>query len=74
MTGPLQYGNGLKAYVINLLIAQIVVMNRVQKLVESMIMTTLSEATLLKFVLRLHQALESWETQAAQHLLQGEII
>jgi transposase len=68
MTGPLQYGNGLKAYVINLLVGQMVAMNRVQKLIESMIMTTLSEATLLKFVLRLYQALEPWENQATQQL------
>ena len=67
--GPLQYGNGLKAFVINLLVGQIVALNRVQKLVKSMIGVVISEASLLKFVLRLHLALENWEHQATEKLL-----
>jgi len=67
--GPLQYGNGLKAFIINLLVCQMVALNRVQKLVKSMIGVTLSEATLLKFVLRLHQALEQWEVSAKEEIL-----
>ena len=69
MHGPLQYGNGLKAFVINLLVCQMVALNRVQKLVKSMMDVTLCEASLLKFVLRLHQALEQWETSAKEELL-----
>mgnify|MGYP002640622600 CR=1 FL=1 len=69
MHGPLQYGNGLKAFVINLLVCQMVALNRVQKLVKSMIDVTLCEASLLKFTLRLHQALESWEISAKEELL-----
>ena len=34
--GPLQYGDGLKAFVINLRVCQMVSINRVQKLVKSM--------------------------------------
>jgi len=67
--GPLQYGAGLKAFVINLLICQMVALNRVQKLVKSMMDVTLSEASLLKFVWRLHQALEEWEASAKDELL-----
>ncbi|MGG7055956.1 IS66 family transposase [Nitrosomonas sp. ANs5] len=67
--GPLQYGDGLKAFVINLLVGQIVALNRVQKLVKSMIGVVIAEASLLKFVLRLHQALENWEYQATEKLL-----
>jgi len=52
--GPLQYGDDLKAFVINLLVGQIVSLNRVQKLVKSMIGVVIAEASLLKFVLRLH--------------------
>ncbi|CAN5258723.1 hypothetical protein BH10PSE19_BH10PSE19_22110 [soil metagenome] len=39
MPGPLQYGNGLKAYVINLLVCQMISLNRVQKLIKSLIGT-----------------------------------
>ncbi len=69
MHGPLQYGDGLKAFIINLLICQMVSLNRIQKLVKSMIGSVISEASLLKYVLRLHQALENWELQAKAQLL-----
>lgn len=67
--GPLQYGYGLKAFIVNLLVGQMVAINRVQKLVKSMIGVVIAEATLLKFVFRLHQALEQWEQQAIEQLL-----
>ena len=67
--GPLQYGIGLKAFVINLLVCQMVALNRVQKLVKSMMDVTISEASLLKFVLRLHLALAQWENSAKEELL-----
>ena len=74
MHGPLQYGDGLKAFVINLLIGQMVALNRVQKLVKSMIGVVIAEASLLKFVLRLHQALASWEQQAVEKILNSPAI
>jgi hypothetical protein len=69
MPGPLQYGNGLKAYIINLLVCQMISLNRAQKLIKTMIGEVLAEATLLKFVLRLHLALERWEAVATEELL-----
>ncbi|WP_459919165.1 hypothetical protein, partial [Desulfocicer niacini] len=60
MPGTLQYGNGLKAFAIHLIISQMVALNRVQKQIAAMIGSVISEATLLKFVWRLHQALETW--------------
>jgi len=74
MHGPLQYGDGLKAFVINLLVCQMVSLNRVQKLVKSMIGEVISEATLLKFVLRLYQALEAWELDAIEQILKAPAI
>ena len=72
--GPLQYGNGLKAYVINLLVCQMVALNRVQKCVASMIGQTLSEASFLKFIWRLHEALADWEHDAIEQLMQSPAI
>lgn len=69
MPGQLQYGNGLKAYVINLLIGQVVSLNRVQKLIKSMIGCVIAEATFLKFIMRLYLALEQWETVTTAQLL-----
>jgi transposase len=74
MHGPLQYGDGLKAFAINLLVCQMVALNRVQKLLTSMLDVMIAEATLLKFVLRLHLALETWETQAKEQLLRAPAI
>ncbi len=74
MPGPLQYGNGLKAYIISLLVCQMIALNRVQKMVKSLIGEILAEASLLKFVLRLHQALESWETASIELLLKSPAI
>ena len=69
MHGPLQYGNGLKAYMMNLLIAQMVPLDRVLKSVKTLIDVTISPATILKCVLRLHTALERWEASAIEELL-----
>ena len=74
MQGALQYGNGLKAYAINLIVCQMVALNRVQKCLKAMIGQTVSEASLLKFVWRLHQALEAWEKAAIDELLKTQAI
>lgn len=69
MPGVLQYGNGVKAYVIQLIVAQMVALNRVVEMMEALIGRTISEATLLNYVMRLHGALESWEKQTMLQLL-----
>jgi transposase len=74
MRGPLQYGDGLKAFVVNLLVCQMVALSRVQKLLIAMMDVVMAEATLLKFVLRVHQALESWETHAIEQILKAPVI
>ncbi len=74
MPGPLQYGNGLKAFAIHLIISQMVALNRVQKQISAMIGTVISEATLLKFVWRLYQALEKWEAKSIESILQAPSI
>jgi len=44
MLGNLQYGNGLKAFAIHLIISQMVALNRVQKQISAMIGQVISEA------------------------------
>lgn len=68
-SGPLQYGAGIKAYVVNLLIAQMLSLRRVQQSIQTLIGEVISEATILKYVLQLHQALEPWERCAIERLL-----
>ncbi len=67
--GPVQYGAGVKAYVLNLVIAQMISLKRAQYAIQSLIGLMLSEATILKYVMQLHQALARWEHTAIERLL-----
>jgi len=67
--GPLQYGAGIKAYALNLLIAQMLSLKRVQQSLHTLLGQVISEATILKYVLVLHLALEQWEKAAIERLL-----
>ncbi len=71
MPGPLQYGNGLKAYIISLLVCQMISLNRAQKMIKSIIGEVIAQASLLKFILRLHLALEQWEATSIERLLKS---
>ena len=68
MPGPLQYGDGIKAFVINLLVTQMISLSRAVGLVQTMYGIKLSEATCLNYIQRLHDALEPWEA-ATKELL-----
>ena len=69
MPGPLQYGAGIKAYVLNLLIAQMVSLNRIQKSIKTLIGRAIAEATILKYVIQLNDALALWEKTAIEQIL-----
>ena len=69
MPGPLQYGPGIKAYVLNLLIAQMLSLKRVQQSISTLIGMAISETTILKYVMQLHRALAAWEQSAMEQLL-----
>jgi transposase len=69
LKGPLQYGNGIKAYVIQLLTAQMISLNRAQKMLATLIGKMISEATMLGYIMLLFFALERWEESAKTDLL-----
>jgi len=69
MPGPLQYGPGIRGYVLNLLIAQMLSLKRVQESIQVLIGLAISEATILKYVLHLHRALSAWERTAVEQIL-----
>ena len=69
MAGPLQYGSGIRAYVLNLLLAQMLSLKRVQQSLHTLIDRLLSEATILQYVMHLHQALAAWEQAAIEQIL-----
>jgi len=74
LKGPMQYGNGIKAYVIQLLITQMISLNRVQKMLKTMIGRVISEATFLAYIIRLYIALAPWEENAKNKLLKLKCI
>lgn len=69
MPGPLQYGPGIRGYVLNLLIAQMLSLKRVQESIQVLIGLAISEATILKYVLQLHRVLAAWERAQVERLL-----
>src|SRR4030042_556721 len=60
MPGPLQYGPGVKAYLLNLLIGQMVSLKRVQQSIKTLIGQVISEATMLKYATQQHHSLQRW--------------
>lgn len=71
LAGPVQYGLGIKAYALNLLVSQMVSLRRVQHLLKALIGEVLAEATLLKYVWALHEALGRWESMSIARLLRA---
>ena len=69
LSGPRQYGPGIKAYLLNLLLAQMLSLKRVQQSIHTLIDLVISEATILNYVMQLHQALAAWEQAAIEQLL-----
>jgi transposase len=69
LQGPLQYGPGVRAYAVNLLIAQMLSLNRVEESIRTLIGEAISEATILKYVLQLHHGLARWELSAVEQIL-----
>ena len=69
MPGPLQYGDGIKALVTDLLVAQMLPLCRCTELVKAITGIKLSEATCLGYIERLHDSLEPWEAAAKEHLI-----
>jgi transposase len=74
MPGPLQYGNGLKAYLINLVISQMIALGRIQKMITTLIGVTIAESSIIKYVLQLYNALENWEKSAKAAIEQSPLI
>jgi len=74
MPGPLQYGTGIKAYILSMIMAQMVSLNRTQKMIKALIGVVISEATMLKYVAQLYWALETWEAASIEHLLKQKAL
>lgn len=74
MPGPLQYGNGLKAFLINLVVTQMIALGRVQKMIATIIGVAISESSILKYILQLYNSLEEWENSAKNVILKSKVM
>ena len=72
--GPVQYGLGIKAYLLNLLITQMVSLSRAKKLMHTLVGVVISEATLLRYILQLNESLTEWELRSIEQLLASPVI
>lgn len=70
MPGPVQYGLGIRAYVLNLLVTQMVSLKRARQSLAVLIDQWISEATLLTYIMQLHRALADWEQASIKQLLE----
>ena len=72
--GKIQYGNGIKAAIINFLAIQMMSLERVQEHFKGLIGKFISQATMLKYIAQFSASLESWENQMREELLQSKVI
>ena len=54
MPGPLQYGNGLRAFLINLVVSQMIALGRIQRMITTMIGVSISQSSVIKYVIQLY--------------------
>ena len=69
MPGPLQYGHGVVAFATHLMAAQMTPLKRTAQTLKALTGRAIAEATLLAWLMRLHDALADWEAAAIQRLL-----
>lgn len=69
--GPIQYGDGLRVFILNLLIGQLIPLKRVQRLIKTLIGKAISEATILKYMMQFSEDLASWEKQQIEFLMKS---
>ena len=66
---PVLAAPGIKAYVLNLLIVQMISLKRAQQSIKTLIGQAIYEATILKYVMQLHHALADWEQSAMEQVM-----
>ena len=72
--GPIQYGIGVKAAIINFLMVQMMSLQRVQEHFKGLLGNFISQATMLKYIAQFHKSLETWEKQAITELLKASVM
>ncbi len=61
MDGKIQYGNGIKAAIINFLAVQMMSFQRVQEYFNGILDRSISQAVMLKYLYQFSESIKSWE-------------
>ncbi len=74
MDGKVQYGNGIKATIINFLTVQMISLERVQEYFKGIVGRFISQAVMLKYITQMSESLRDWEERQIEKLLNAPVI
>lgn len=74
MNGKVQYGNGIKASIINFLMVQMMSLERVQEHFRGLLGRSISQAVMLKYLAQFGESLKDWEEAQIQMLLSSPVM
>ena len=74
MDGPLQYGTGVKVAAVNLLMVQMMSMERVREYLKGILGRGPSPGALLKYVAAVGMAVKPWEEEMIKKLLEAPVL
>ena len=72
--GKVQYGNGIKAAIINFLMVQMISLQRVQEHFKGLIGRAISQGVMLKYIAQFSCSLSSWEERMKEELFRAPVI
>ena len=73
-SAPLRYGLGMKAFVLHLMVTQLLPLKRLLSTVGNLFQVAPAEKTLIKWLLNLHKSLTDWEEEATRRLLLSPVL
>jgi hypothetical protein len=74
MSGPLQYGIGIKAAIINYIMVQMFSYERCSEHFKGLIGRFISQATMLKYIMNFYLSLGKWEAEKIKEILKMPVI
>jgi transposase len=74
MNGPVQYGTSIKIMIIDFLCVQMMSLQRTQEHFQGLIKRVMSQANMLKYLLKFSESLKEWEARQVEAILKMKVI
>jgi hypothetical protein len=74
MNGPVQYGTSIKIMIIDFLCVQMMSLQRTQEHFQGLIKRLMSQANMLKYILKFSDSLKEWEASQIEAILKMKVI